>query len=65
MAYKKLSMSRNRLLEAYYDGGYRRPLRYVAEKLGVSHNTVRNWLISLNIYESECDGRKNINRGKK
>ena len=60
MAYRKIPMSRKKLIEAYYDGGVRRPLRYVAEKLGVSHNTVRNWLITFEIYDSECEGRKKL-----
>lgn len=60
MAYKKLSRSRNKLIEAYYKDGVKQPLRVVAEILGVSHNTVRNWLIALNLYDSECDGRKKL-----
>lgn len=58
MAYRQLSRSRKKLIEAYYDGGIKRPLRYVAEVMGVSYNTVRNWLIEFDIYDSECEGRK-------
>jgi len=60
MAYRKIPMSRNRLIEAYWRDGIRQPLRQVAEDLGMSHNTVRNWLIKFGLYDSECP-----NRGKK
>lgn len=57
MAYRKIPMSRNRLIEAYWRDGCRQPLRVVAEELGVSHNTARNWLIKFRLYESECPNR--------
>ncbi len=60
MAYRKIPMSRNRLIAAYWRGGVKQPLRFVAEDLGVSHNTARNWLIKLGLYESNSP-----NRGKK
>ncbi len=53
-------MSRNRLIAAYWRDGIRQPLRAVAEDLGVSHNTARNWLIKFNLYESQSP-----NRGRK
>nr|DAT46581.1 MAG TPA: hypothetical protein [Caudoviricetes sp.] len=60
MAYRRLAMSRNKLIAAYYRGGQKQPLRVVGEQLGVSYTTVRNWLLKFGLYESEC-----INRGKK
>ena len=60
MAYKKIPMSRNRLIAAYWRDGVRQPLRVVAEDLNISHNTARNWLIKFNLYESQSP-----NRGRK
>lgn len=58
MAFRKISMSRNRLIAAYWRDGVRQPLRLVADELGVCHNTARNWLIRFGLYESVCPGRK-------
>jgi transposase len=57
MAYRKIPMSRKRLLEAYWRDGVKQPLRVVAEDLNVSHNTARNWLIKFDLYESESPNR--------
>lgn len=60
MSYRVIPMSRNKLIAAYWRDGYRQPLRAVAQELGVSHNTARNWLLKFNLYESQSP-----NRGKK
>lgn len=60
MAYRKIPMSRNKLIAAYWRDGVRQPLRAVAEDLNVSHNTARNWLIKFDLYESNSP-----NRGRK
>ena len=57
MAYRKLNISRRRLIAAYYKNGIKQPLRAVSEELGVAHNSVRNWLIRFNLYDSRCAGR--------
>lgn len=49
-------MSRRKLIEAYYENGEKQSLRHVANKLGISPNTVRNWLMRFGIYDSQ---RKN------
>lgn len=53
-------MSRNKLIAAYWKEGQRQTLRLVAEEIGVSHNTVRNWLLKFEMYDSY-----EPNRGKK
>ena len=50
-------MSRRKLIEAYWRDGLRQPLRMVAQELNVSHNTVRNWLIFFDLYESHSPNR--------
>ncbi|ATW62233.1 hypothetical protein CQ476_32 [TM7 phage DolZOral124_53_65] len=60
MAYRKIPMSRVKLITAYWKNGHRQPLRMVAEELNVSHNTARNWLIRFDLYESQSP-----NRGRK
>ena len=60
MSYRKIPMSRNKLIAAYWKNGVRQPLRKVAAELVVAHNTVRNWLIKLDLYDSECLGRQKI-----
>jgi transposase len=57
MAYRKIPMSRKRLIEAYWRDGVKQPLRIVAEDLNVSHNTARNWLIKFDVYESQSPNR--------
>lgn len=59
-------MSRSKIISAYWVGGERQPLRKVAQTLGVSHNTARNWLIRFDLYNSRCPGRVgNPTRNKK
>ena len=64
MAYRKLIISRQRLIAAYYKDGIKQPLRAVAEELGIAHNSVRNWLIRFGLYDSRCDGRINNPKGR-
>ena len=58
MSYRKIPISRNKLIDAYWHDGIKQPLRDAAEILGVSHNTVRNWLIKFDLYDSRCPGRE-------
>lgn len=62
MAYRKIPMSRNRLMAAYWVDGQKMPLRMVALSIGVSHNTVRNWLIKFGLYESQVPNRGKCNK---
>lgn len=63
MSYRKIPMSRNKLIAAYWRDGIRQPLRAVAEDLGVSHNTARNWLIKFRLYESHSPNRGRAKKG--
>lgn len=60
MAFRKIPMSRNKLIAAYWKEGQKQTLRSVAVELGVSYNTVRNWLLKFAMYDSY-----EPNRGKK
>lgn len=49
-------------MAAYWVDGQKMPLRMVALSIGVSHNTVRNWLIKFGLYESQVPNRGKCNK---
>lgn len=53
MGYRRVAMSRRKLIESYYENGEKQSLRNVANKLGIAPNTARNWLIRFGIYDSQ------------
>lgn len=62
MAYRKIPISRSRLIAAYWKQGYRQTLRSVAQELDISYNTARNWLIKFELYESYSPNRGRNNK---
>lgn len=58
MAYRRVAISRRKLVEAYYVNGVKQTLRAVGKTLNIAPNTAKAWLIRFDLYDSQRINKK-------